>query len=80
MTYEEVTELAKAAATAYIIGAHIQDPKLAVDKFMEAYNYSLKNSLRALKEENNNTNDVGPEPRKIADSLFDNFSDFNKHF
>lgn len=49
MTYEEIKDLAKAAATAYIMGAHIQDPKLAVDKFMEAYNYSLSNSLSALK-------------------------------
>lgn len=52
MTYEEIKELAKAAATAYIMGAHIQDPKLAVDKFMEAYNYSLSNSLAALKDSN----------------------------
>ena len=35
MTYDEIKELAKAAATAYVVGANIQDPKLAVDKFME---------------------------------------------
>ena len=52
MTYEEINDLAKAAATAYVIGARIQDPKLAVDLFMEAYNYALKNSLDALKESN----------------------------
>ena len=52
MTNEEIKELAKAAATAYIMGAHIQDPKEAVDKFMQAYNYSLRNSLDALKQSN----------------------------
>lgn len=52
MTYEEINDLAKTAATAYVIGARIQDPKLAVDLFMEAYNYALKNSLDALKESN----------------------------
>lgn len=54
MTYEEIKDLAKAAATAYIMGAHIQDPKLAVDKFMEAYNYSLRNSLDAVMQEKTN--------------------------
>ena len=61
MTYEEIKDLAKAAATAYIMGAHIQDPKLAVDKFMEAYNYSLANSLKALNSQNQSFQEFGSE-------------------
>ena len=31
MNYGEIKDLAKADATAYVIGAHIQEPKAAVE-------------------------------------------------
>ena len=58
MTQEEIRELAKAAASSYLAGAHIVDPKLAVDKFTEAYTYAMKKFLNAaeLSQTNNDVN------------------------
>lgn len=47
MTQVEIRELAKAAASAYLAGAHITDPKIAVDQFTAAYTYALKKFLNA---------------------------------
>lgn len=47
----EMKELAKAAATAYVSGLHEQNSKQAVDYFLESYDYALKKIwLRTHKE------------------------------
>lgn len=71
MTFAEIKELAKSAATAYIIGAHIKDPKLAVDKFREAYNYALECYQVDFEEWIS---------KRMDDSSFGDFSNSNKHF
>ena len=47
----EMKDLAKAAATAYVCGLCEKDSKQAVDCFLEAYDYALKKIwLRSHKE------------------------------
>lgn len=41
-TTPEMKELAKSAATSYIIGLRLADMKESVDSFLDAYNYAIK--------------------------------------
>ena len=48
---DEMKELAKAAATAYVSGLREQNSKQAIDCFLESYDYALKKIwLRSHKE------------------------------